>query len=46
MKIFEFPIAISLKFVPKGPINIIPACGSDSGCALSGRQAIIRTNDG
>ena len=25
IKIFEFPIKISLKFVPKGPINNIPA---------------------
>ena len=25
MKIFEIPIKISMKFVPKGPINNIPA---------------------
>ena len=25
MKMFEFPIEISLKFVPNGPINNIPA---------------------
>ena len=35
-------IKISLKFVPKGPVNI----GSDNGLVLSRQQAIIWTNDG
>ena len=39
-------IKISLKFVPKVPINNIPALGSDNGLAPSRRQAIIWTNDG
>ena len=37
---------ISLMFVFKGPINNIPAFGSDNGLAPSRRQAIIWTNDG
>ena len=41
------PIKISLKFVPKGSINNIPACiGLDNGLVPSRRQAIIWTNDG
>ena len=36
------PIKMSLKYVPKGPINNIP----DSGLAPIRRQAIIWTNDG
>ena len=40
-------IKISLKFVPKGPINNIPSfIGSDNGLAPSKRQAIIWSNDG
>ena len=39
-------INISLKFVPKGLINNIPAYCSDNGLAPSRRQAIIWTNDG
>ena len=35
------PIEISLKFVPKGPINNIPALVR----IMAGRQAIIWTND-
>ena len=38
-------IKISLKFVPKGPINNIPALGSDNGLAPARRQASIWTND-
>ena len=38
-------IKISLKFVPKGPINN-SSIGSDNGLAPSRRQAIIWTNDG
>ena len=34
-------IKISLKFVPKGPINNIPVFGSDNALAQSRRQAII-----
>ena len=45
MKTFEYPINNSLKFVPKGPINNIPAFGSDNGLAPTRRQAIIWTND-
>ena len=37
-------IKISLKFVPKGPLNNIPA--SDNGVAPIRRQAIIWSNDG
>ena len=36
----------SLKFVPKGLINNIPAFGSDNGLAPTRRQAIIWTNAG
>ena len=36
-------IKISIKFVPKGPINNID---SDNGLAPARRQAIIWTNDG
>ena len=39
-------IEISLKFVPRGPINNVPAFGSDNGLAPARRQAIIWTNDG
>ena len=41
-------IEISLKFVPMGQINNIPALviSSDNGLAPSRRQAIIWTNDG
>ena len=39
-------ITISLKFVPKGPINNIPAIGSENGLAPVRQQAIIWTNDG
>ena len=39
-------IKISLKFVPKGPINNILSIGSDNGLAPARRQAIIWTNDG
>ena len=39
---FLIAIKISLKFVPKGPINNIPTIGSDNG--FSRRQAIIWTN--
>ena len=39
-------IDISLKFVPKGPLNNIPAIGSDNGLAPTRRQAIIWNNDG
>ena len=38
-------IKISLKFIPKGPINNY-SIGSDNGLALSRRQSIIWTNDG
>ena len=39
-------IKISLKLVPKVPINNIPAFGSDNGLAPIRRQAIVWTNDG
>ena len=39
-------LKISLKFVPKVPVNGIPVFGSDNGWAPSRRQAIIWTNDG
>ena len=39
----KISIKISLKFVPKGPINNIP---SDNGLAPARRQAIIWTHDG
>ena len=39
-------ITISLKFVPKGPTNNIPALVPDNGLGLNRRQAIIWTNDG
>ena len=39
-------IKISLKFVPNGQINNIPAFGLDNGLAPTRRQAIIWTNDG
>ena len=41
-------IEISLKLVPKGPINNTPgsSIGSDNGLAPTRRQAIIWTNDG
>ena len=35
-----------MKFVPGGPINNIPAFGSDIGLSPARRQAIILTNDG
>ena len=35
-----------LKFVPKGPINYVPAFGSDNGLTLARRQTIVWTNDG
>ena len=38
-------IAIPLKFVPKGPINNIPAV-SGNGLAPNRQQAIIWNNDG
>ena len=37
---------ISVKFVPEGSINNIPAFGSDNGLVPVRRQAIIWTNDG
>ena len=37
---------ISLKFVPIGLINNIPALGVDNGLALTRWQAIIWINDG
>ena len=40
------PIQISLKFVPKDPINNIYSTGSDNALAPTRRQAIIWTNDG
>ena len=39
-------IEISLKFVPKGPINKNFSIGSDNGLAQNRWQAIILTNDG
>ena len=36
---------ISLKFVPKGTINNIPALVQMMGLALARRQAIVSTND-
>ena len=42
MKMFEFRLKISLKFVPKGPINN----GSDNGLASTRGQDIIWTKDG
>ena len=39
-------IRISVKFVPKGPINNISIIGSDNGLAPTRRQAIIWINDG
>ena len=38
-------ITISLKFVPKSPINIISSIGPDNDLAVTRRQAIW-TNDG
>ena len=35
-----------LKFVPNGPINYVPAFGSDNGLTLARRQTIVWTNDG
>ena len=47
MKMYEFFfIKISLKFVLKGPINNIPAIGSDNGLAPTRQQVIIWINDG
>ena len=40
------PIKISLKFVPKGPINNIPAMVQIMALAPCRQQAIIWTNDG
>ena len=37
---------ISLKFVPKGPINNVPSSVLDNGLTPSRRQAIIWTNGG
>ena len=37
-------IQISLKFLPKGPINKNPSIGLDNGLAPARRQAIIWTN--
>ena len=37
---------ISLKFVPKGPINKYPNIGSDNGLAPARRQTIVWTNAG
>ena len=37
---------LQMTFVPKGPINTIPAFGTDNGLAPSRRQAIIWTYDG
>ena len=34
-------IKVSLKFVPKGPINNTPPMGSDNGIAPAMRQAIV-----
>ena len=42
---YEYSLTISLKFVPKGPVNNIPV-GSDNGLTPARRQAIIWTNDG
>ena len=39
-------IKISLKFVPKGPINNIPALFQINSLAPIRQQAIIWTNDG
>ena len=39
-------INISLKFVPRGPINNNSNIGSGNGLAPTRRQAIIWTNDG
>ena len=39
-------IEISLKFVPKGPIDNNPALGLDNGLALNRPKAIIWTNGG
>ena len=39
-------IKISLKFVPKDPINNIPSLAQIYGLASARRQAIIWTNDG
>ena len=39
-------INISLKFVPKGPINNIPNIGSGNGLAPTRRPAVIWTSDG
>ena len=39
-------IRISLKFVPKGPIEKYSIIGSDNGLAPTRRQAIVWTNDG
>ena len=44
-EIVKISIKISLKFVPKGPINNIPAL-VHNGLAPARRQAIIWTNDG
>ena len=40
------PIKISLKFVPRGPINNIPHTGSDNGLMPAKWQVIIWINDG
>ena len=37
-------IKISLKFLPRGPIDINPGIGLDNGLAPNRRQAIIWTN--
>ena len=39
-------ILISLKIVPKDPVNDIPIIGSDNGIATTSWQAIIWTNGG
>ena len=41
---FRILIEISLKFVPKRPVDHNPSIGLDNGLAPSRRQTIIRTN--
>ena len=40
-EVFCILVNISLKFVPKGPIDKKPSIGSDNGVAPARRQAII-----
>ena len=46
MKMYRFRLRFHWGFIPRGPINNIPAFGLDDGLVPARRQAIIWTNDG